>query len=141
MRYTIKIGDIILQDMENNDIISEFMYKLNSIQDERSERDPDARSEFTVSGKITFENCNTLKKVLEWSLTKENVYRELEVKIINESNDKEKACRILKFDKVFCIDYEEKYNQSDSETIFTLKMAQSPNGKRHEVDCEYNDED
>ena len=142
MTYKVKIGtDIILEDEDGNPIVDTFTYKFNSIQDDSEERDPKVRAEFTIAGKITDRNCLVLHKLIEWSKLKSDVYRDVEITVINESINSGKAMRIFNFDRVFCVDYTEIYTDNDVDNKFEMFMAQSPTGKKRDVKCDYNDVD
>ncbi|MCR4890099.1 MAG: hypothetical protein K5979_13115 [Ruminococcus sp.] len=142
MKITLKIGDdIVVQDATDNGVFESFTYKLNSIQDDLEERDEKARNEFTFTGKITNENSASLYKILLWSMERENTRRTIEIKVVDSVNNKDKALRIFKFSEVFCIDYSETYSKENkSKTKFELFLAQSPQGKKHEVTTEITDD-
>lgn len=131
--------------MSDNTHLDSFVYTHNSLHDELTEKDPKARSEFRFEGKITKDNYQDLKKLLDWAKESEEVYRKIEIIVVDNTKQK-KAIRRFKFDEVFCIDYSEEFGipakgtENESKMRFKLFMAQSPTGKKHDVTYEEDDD-
>lgn len=149
MLYSLRIGDEIFLKDENDDrTFTKFIYKSNSLNNDIREKNVSARNEFTFKGDITDNNYVMLKKIAEWAISTSNVYRDIEIIVIDDANNAKVELRHFNFDEVFCIDYSETYggtsgseNGDTSPRTFELSMAQKKLGTRKEITCTSNDDD
>jgi hypothetical protein len=103
--------------------IQSVRFEIDTINDNVKDRSEDVVNHVIVTGKISKENKEATKDLLLWSLAKvsEEVYRTAEISIkINQTE------RVRKYtlDKVFCLDYNEQFNNGDADNAFELKFAQ-----------------
>lgn len=117
----------------DHDHIQKFEFKMNSLNDGALERDQNARCEMRLEGVIDDHNRETTGKLADWAMRTRNLYATVTVEL-TASNDASMTLRRYIFDKMFCVDYEETYENSDTDGSdagkFTLFMAQGPHYKK-----------
>lgn len=108
--------------IDNNNIKSvEFL--VDTIDENVKDRSENIINKITVIGSISEEIKAATKDLLLWSLAtkSEEIYRSVEITIrINETT----RVRKYNMDKVFCVDYREKFINGASDSTFELKFSQ-----------------
>ncbi len=103
--------------------ISSVEFFVDTIDENVKDRSEDVVNKVTITGNITEEIKAATKELLLWSLAtkSEEIYRKIEITIrINQD------VRVRKYmmDKVFCLDYKEKFVNGGANSTFELKLSQ-----------------
>lgn len=110
----IYIGDKNIKSVE---------FLVDSIDGNVKDRSENIINKVTVIGTVTEEIKAATKDLLLWSLAtkSEEIYRSAEITIrINETT----RVRKYNMDKVFCVDYREKFMNGNGDSTFELKFSQ-----------------
>ena len=123
--YEVKItqngGEDIILDKK---AVENVMFKIDTVDENVKDRSENVVNLVVIKGFITLETKDMTKKLLLWSLGRKSseVYRNVEI-VIRITGDK--LIRKYTMDKVFCIDYTEKFCATDSnQSEYELKIAQ-----------------
>lgn len=120
LKITQNGGGEIYIDSKN---IKSVEFFVDTIDENVKDRSEDVVNKVTVIGNITEEIKAATKDLLLWSLAtkSEEIYRSAEITIrINETT----RVRKYNMDKVFCLDYKEKFNNGKGDSTFELKFSQ-----------------
>lgn len=103
--------------------IQSIRFEVDTVNDNVKDRSEDVVNHVIVTGKITTDTKEATKNLLLWSLAKtsEEVYRNAEISIKINQTDR---VRKYSLDRVFCLDYNEQFNNGDEDNTFELKFAQ-----------------
>lgn len=103
--------------------VSSVEFFVDTIDENVKDRSEDVVNKVIVTGKLSEENKTATRDLLKWSLATKSgeVYRSAEITIrINKTTQ----VRIYKMDKVFCLDYREKFVNGANDSEFELKFSQ-----------------
>ena len=128
--YDIKIESADEEIVFNKDTdkegaaISKVFFKMNTLNDDTLNRDSSVRCELIIEGQI-----NKDTKMTKWAMTGSGdslLYRKVTV-IVYTDKGREEVLRQYTVDKMFCIDYDEKFGEKGEQNEagkFILYIAQ-----------------
>lgn len=137
MKYEVTVSnkgndEIKFEDKGDGEKLTEkiikFVYKLNSIDDDSAVRDRGARVELRIEGIIDAASYKEVCKLAQWSVVTDSPMREIKVVV---KDDEDNIQRTYEFDNMFCVDYEEIFEENKGS--FKLFVAQAPNYKKLQI--------
>lgn len=122
-------------EKENNaHTITEVNFKMNTLDDNTTNRADAVRAEFEIKGKIDKNNKTNTLKLLKWSIDSNDstMYRDVEVVVNENANLTGSVLRRYQVKQMFVIDYEETCC-NNTEGSFRLFIAQKSDNKEIKI--------
>ena len=132
------IIEISTKNLIDKEPITNVTFKMNTLDDLSRNRADAVRAELVIEGNISEGYKEEIRKLAKWSLdsNKTTQYRNVEL-IVNDGQDMSgKVLRRYTIDQMFVIDYEEEFEEGDSESgTYKLFIAQKQGSYKKEVFC------
>lgn len=134
MKYELMVSkegkEEIVLNTENGlaEKITNFEFKLNSIDDDSPTRDRAARCEIRMEGIIDDKSYNETVRLIQWAVEKSNNLRKIKI-VVKDDNDN--VFRTYELDNMFCVDAEEIWKANKG--TFSIFIAQAPNANQVDI--------